>query len=121
MAVNHNDNDLSLVTAGTGPKHETQGMLFHGLFTIWSPGVSAGVVVLEGSPDGTNWTTLATRGFAVSSNFLDMAGDSAATPKNPVAVKFVRCRVSTAVVGGTVTAWVTSVSTGLPNDEGWSG
>ncbi len=76
---------------------------------------------MEGSPNGTNWTQLASRSFAVSSNFLDMAVDSAATAKTPVAVKYVRCRISTAVVGGTVSAWVTSVSTGLPNDEGWSG
>jgi hypothetical protein len=121
LALLHNDKDLNAATTGTGPSHETQGHGYHALFTVWSAGVSAGNVVLEGSPDGTNWTTLASRGFAVSSNFVDMAADSGATPKNPVLVRFVRCRISTTVVGGTVTAWVSSGSFGGLGDAGWSG
>ncbi len=120
MGVNHNDKDLNAVTSGTGATHDTLGLVNHALFTIWSAGVTAGVVVLEGSPDQTNWTTLASRSFAVSSNFVDIAKDSGATPATVVSIRFIRCRVSTTVVGGTVTAWVTS-SGPLPNDVGWSG
>jgi hypothetical protein len=120
MALNHNDKDLNAVTSGTGSVHDTQGPVNHALITIWSPGCSAGNVVLEGSPDQTNWITLATRGFAVSSNFVDVAKDSGATPAPVVAIRYLRCRISTTVVGGTVTAWVVS-SGPLPNDAGWSG
>jgi hypothetical protein len=120
MPLNHNDKDLTAVTTGTGPTHDTQGFLHHSLFTAWSAGVGAGVVVLEGSPDGVTWVTLASRSFAVSTNFVDMARDSNATPVPVVAIKYVRARVSTTVTGGTVTAWVTSTGP-LPNDAGWSG
>jgi hypothetical protein len=121
MAILHNDKDLNAATTGTGPSHDTQGHGYHALFTIWSAGVSAGQVLLEGSCDGQAWTQLASRSFAASSNFVDMAGDSNATPKNPVLVRFVRCRISTTVAGGTVTAWVSSGSFGGLGDVGWSG
>jgi hypothetical protein len=48
MAILHNDKDLNAATSGTGPSHDTQGHGYHALFTIWSAGVSAGQVLLEG-------------------------------------------------------------------------
>ncbi len=106
MPLNVASTDLSAVTTGTGAVHPNQGFVNWCLLTVWSAGVTAGQVVLEGSIDGSNWATLATRGFAASSNFADQVVTS---------LRLVRCRVSTTVVGGTVTAQVAATGP-LPND-----
>jgi hypothetical protein len=68
--------------------------------------VSAGTLVIEAGPDNSNWAVLATRSFAGSTNFADTVTTS---------LKYIRCRISVTVVGGTVTAWVAALGP-IPND-----
>jgi hypothetical protein len=65
-----------------------------------SAGVSAGTVVLEGSLDGTNYVSL---GSSISTTAATTTYTAAAAS---VFVRYVRCRVSVAITGGTISAWV---------------
>lgn len=65
---------------------------------IAGAGVSAGVVTLEGSLDNTNWYTVATTAA------LAAPGVFVATATVPA--RYLRARVSTATVGGNITAQV---------------
>ncbi len=106
MANNVATMDLGAVTSGTGVVHINQGFTTWSLVTVWSSGVTAGTVVLEGSIDNSNFGVLATRAFQASATFVDSVS---------TAVKYVRVRVSATVVGGTVSAGVGALGP-LPND-----
>jgi hypothetical protein len=108
MPFNVNALDLSAVTTGTGASHVNQGFNTWTLFTQWNGAVSAGTIVLEGSPDNgvSGWAVLATRTFAASTNFADTVSTS---------LKYIRCRISVTVAGGNLTAWIAALGP-LPND-----
>ncbi len=108
MANNVASMDLSAVTSGTGTVHLNQGFTTWSLVTVWSSGVTAGTVVLEGSIDNANWGQLASRAFQASTAFVDTV---------TTAVKYVRVRVNVTVTGGTVSAGVGALGP-LPNDVG---
>lgn len=61
-------------------------------------GISAGVVDLEGSLDGVNWYKVASSAALAAPGVYTITGT--------VPCQWVRCRVSTATVGGNVTAQV---------------
>lgn len=90
---------------------DTQGASLLTMYAIWDAGVTAGQVVLEGSPDGTNWVNVGTLNFS--------AGNT-----NDVNVvqthRYIRVRVSTAPVGGNVKAWITMGGFGKSNDAGFA-
>ena len=68
--------------------------------------VTAGVVVIEGSPtapepnDPELWETLATRTLTGDGTFHDLVAAGA--------YRFLRARVETVIAGGTVDAWILS-------------
>lgn len=93
---------LSAVSTGTGSFDFDVAHTTHSMVVTSGAGVSAGVVNLELSHDGTNW-------YAPGSNTVST---TAANTVYGVTVtfpaRFVRARVSTSITGGTVTASVAS-------------
>lgn len=88
---------LNAQTSGTGPEEPTDVYDFYEGSCEWSAGVTAGVVTFEWAPNpgyaGT-WASLGTQNFAASSitkAIYQVCGGA------------VRARISTPVVGGTVT------------------
>jgi len=88
---------LNAVTTGTGPEDKVCAYDFYEGSCEWSAGSTSGVVIFEWSPTsgytGT-WASLGTQSFsanAITKAIYQVAGG------------VVRARVSTAVVGGTVT------------------
>lgn len=75
--------------------------LNHVLVVLAAAGTTAGVVQLQGSLDGSNWVQL---GTTVT---LTAAGTSLVSVSG-IPMRFVRGVISTTVVGGSVTGWVTS-------------
>lgn len=77
---------------------------YHTLFVVSGGGVSGGVVNIELSNDNATW-------FAPASNTVttNAATSAFAVTVGPHAFQYVRARISTAITGGTVTAWVSSV------------
>ena len=111
VALAINNQQLSAVTTGTGTALDTRGSPWVTMTGIWSAGVTAGVLTLESSPDGTNFAAMGTLSF-VASTTNRLAVTEAA--------KFVRARVSTTVVGGTVSVFLT-IGSPIYGDVGWSG
>ena len=76
---------------------------YHSLTVLSGTGVSAGVVSLEVSQDGTNW-------FAPATNTVTTSAASTlySVTVGPLPFQFVRARISTGITGGTVSAWVAS-------------
>lgn len=68
------------------------------LYVLSSAGVTAGAVDLEASPDGANWSQVAT----VTTDAASTLFKAAATEAH----RRLRVRISTAIVGGTVEGWV---------------
>lgn len=90
-------NNLSAVTTGTGNGVALPGGLLVREVTMvvrGSAGISAGAVQLEATIDGTNWFAV---GAAVTAVASTNVGQTAT-----VTARAVRTRVSTTVVGGTV-------------------
>ena len=78
----------------------------HSLVAVTSAGVSAGAVQLQGSQDGTNWFNLLSTPLTTntaSTVFGPLTSTATLTP-----VRFLRALISTAITGGTVSAWVAS-------------
>jgi hypothetical protein len=100
--ANRNKKVLDAVATGTSEIIDTLGATHLTMSALFSAGVSAGVVTFESSPDpafaGT-WKALGTAGFAAS---------TVVTVSVDVAARYVRARISTAITGGTVTAWITT-------------
>ena len=70
-------------------------------FVVAGAGVASGAVQLEGSLDEVNWYSI---GSPVTTGAPGVFPLPAASP--PVPARYVRARISTVVVGGTVSAWV---------------
>lgn len=88
---------LSAATTGTGTVVSVGNSTQVGWSVIWSAGVSAGQVIVETADSPTyagTWAPLDTQNFAANA----MAVGTRTGP-----LRFVRARVSTNVVGGTVT------------------
>lgn len=63
-------------------------------------GVSAGAVQLQGSLDGSNW-------FNIGSAVTTSAADTISTPvTGTIPCRYLRASITTAITGGTVSAWV---------------
>jgi hypothetical protein len=71
------------------------------LVVTTSSGVSAGVVQLQGSMDGQNW-------FNVPSSSITTSAASTTSQVTSTSAygRFFRAAITTAVVGGTINAWV---------------
>jgi hypothetical protein len=95
---------VSAVSNGTGVDGGVM-RLNHSMAVTTSAGVSAGVVQIQGSLDGTNWfnmpTTSSVTTNAASTTFL------VTPPACPA--RFVRAAITTTITGGTITAVVGSV------------
>jgi len=65
-----------------------------------SAGVTAGAVQLEGSLDGSHWFNLG------SAQSTTTASTTTQTVVSSAAARYVRAAITTAITGGTVTAWV---------------
>jgi len=74
----------------------------HSLFAVTSAGVSAGVVTLMGSNDGINYVATATT-ITTSAASTPYAAALASFP-----FRYVTAKITTAITGGTVTAYVAS-------------
>ena len=75
---------------------------YHSLFVVAGTGVSAGVVAIELSQDNVNW-------FAPATNTVTVAAPGVqALTVGPFPFEFARARISTAITGGTITAYVAS-------------
>lgn len=74
----------------------------HCLWVVTGAGVSAGVVTLQGSNDGTNWFSTAT---TVTTNAANTTF-AAALANFPFA--YVRALITTTITGGTISASVAS-------------
>lgn len=97
-------------TTGAGTVLDNTGVRNnHSMIVVSGAGVSAGTVLLEGSQDNVNWFNLLGAGI-VSTN----AANTIFGPLVPVTtatltpVRFLRARVSVAITGGTISAWVAS-------------
>lgn len=89
------------------------GTPFITMYAIWDAGITAGQVVLEGSPDNINWLILGTLNFS--------AGTTNDINLNAQAHRYIRTRISIAPVGGNVRVWLTSTGfKEFTNDAGWS-
>lgn len=89
---------LSGVTTGTGTSIATSNSVQIGWSIIWSAGVSAGEVVIESADSATytgTWNELDRQAFSAN---------SIVQGTYPGPLRFVRARVTTTVVDGTVTA-----------------
>jgi hypothetical protein len=76
---------------------------YHTLVVQSGASVSAGVVAIELSNDGTNW-------YAPASNSVTTSAQNTtySVTVGPLAFEYVRARISTAITGGTVTATLAS-------------
>ncbi len=81
---------------------DTLGALGATLSVKSSAGVSAGVVALEGSPDGVSWTDTALASVTTAAASKLYAASIVAPHR------YLRVRISTAITGGTVDAWITT-------------
>lgn len=74
---------------------------YHSLFVVAGTGVSAGIVAIELSNDNTNW-------FAPTSNTTGAMGAPGvySVTVGPLPFEFARARISTAITGGTITAYI---------------
>jgi hypothetical protein len=63
-------------------------------------GVSAGVVVLQGSLDGVNWYTISSLTLTVPGVF------PLPPPSPPIPARYVRAAITTIITGGTISAQV---------------
>lgn len=71
------------------------------LVVTTSSGVSAGVVQLQASMDGANWWNVS------SSSITTSAASTTSQVTSTIAFgRFFRAAITTAITGGTVTAWV---------------
>ena len=76
---------------------------YHSLFVVAGAGVSAGVANIELSQDNVNWFAPATN----TTGAMAAPGVYSVTV-GPLPFEFVRARISTAITGGTVTAYIAS-------------
>jgi len=74
---------------------------YHTLFVVAGAGVSAGVVTLEVSQDNVNWTGVPTPVTVTTSAPGTSIAVTVACP-----VQYARARISTAITGGTIDAWI---------------
>jgi len=120
--VNYHDADGNVqFGAGTAPvtslvaesADETYGTVLscgvarlnHSMAVVTSAGVSAGVVQLQGSLDGTNWFNLP----ATSSQSTSAANTTYLVTPPACPALFIRAGITTVITGGTVTVIVASV------------
>jgi hypothetical protein len=89
-------------TTGNGEAIEVQGVRLVTAYIIGSAGISAGAVQLEHSHDKGYTGTWAALGAATTV----VANAVVAISFPPTALKAIRARISTAVVGGTVSVHV---------------
>lgn len=76
----------------------------HAVYVVAGTGVSAGVVALQVSADGQNWSNPGASAVAIT---LTTPGTFALAVANFPA-QFVRAAITTTVTGGTASAWVGS-------------
>jgi hypothetical protein len=76
---------------------------YHSLFVVSGAGVSAGVVAIEVSNDNVNWLAPATNTVTTSA-----ASTAYSVTVGPLPFQFVRARISTAITGGSVDAYLAS-------------
>lgn len=96
---------LSAVTTGTSEVIVEPNARRWIMTVQWSAGVSAGEVILESGPSRTYTGTWANEGSSV---FADNAFDRVVSDSN---ADYVRVRVGTNVVGGTVTVFLEAEGT----------
>jgi len=94
-----NSRSLTSVATGTGPVLDTFGGKDITLTVIGSAGITSGAVTLEGSADGTNFGAIGSAVNAVASSTVAQSVVAAR--------RYVRARITTPIVGGTVTVYVT--------------
>lgn len=74
-----------------------------------SAGISAGAIFFEGSIDGVTYTPVpvweSTTGNTPVITAINLSGSTAKVYSGNITLKFLRCRISTALVGGTVQAF----------------
>jgi hypothetical protein len=77
----------------------------HSMFVTTSAGVSGGVVALQGSQDGVNFVNL-----PGTSTITTSAANttSIVSPTSLIPVRYLRANITTAITGGTVTAYIAS-------------
>jgi hypothetical protein len=85
---------------------------------VASGGISAGAVIFEGSNDGTNWSASpyfqeANNAFA-SASATNVAASANMFFTGAIYHRYLRCRISTAFVGGTVQAFTRLMVTAPP-------
>lgn len=99
---------LNAVTTGTGTVVSCTNAIQVGWSVIWSAGVSSGVVVIEAANSSTysgTWAQIDQLDFAAAPG-----ANSMVTGTYPGPFQFVRARVTTNVVGGTVTATISRIN-----------
>lgn len=71
--------------------------------------LTAGTILIEGSVDGVNWYTVIT----VAANTITAAGNTAYSgpPATLAPARFIRARISVAIVGGTISVAVGAAGT----------
>jgi hypothetical protein len=102
---------LNAATTGTGTPidfgNANQSVTFQ---VVGSAGISAGAVQFMGSVDGVTYTTLGTPtlgGGGTAANPLTVAANTSYLMSyNGIAIRYLRCDVSTNITGGSVTAKV---------------
>jgi hypothetical protein len=90
-------------TATSTPCDNVQPHSGHVLAVVGTSGISSGAVQLQGSNDNSTWTNIGTPLNAVASSTVQQSAYG-------VSYRYVTAIVSTAVVGGTITALVGSFS-----------
>jgi hypothetical protein len=112
MSLNYNTKEFAAATAvANGSTRTNQGMQYIGMTTTSNGVTTSGVTQLQGSSDGTNWYTLATRTLTVAGNFNDQVVG---------AHRYLRVAITTVIGGGgSADVWLT-MSGPLNNDSGWS-
>lgn len=93
----------SLTAVATGTGTVLDGGVLHTapvLGVTAGAGVSAGVVLLEGSLDGTNWFSMG------ATNSVTTSAPGTTVVQSSNTARFLRARITTPIVGGTVTALV---------------
>lgn len=76
---------------------------------VGSAGISAGAVIIEGSNDGVNAVTVPVQEWPAMNNLVaptNIGANASRMFVGPLLYKFLRVRISTAFVGGTVRAYV---------------
>jgi hypothetical protein len=111
MTFNVNSKELAVQSAvQNGSTRDTRAFPYISMSTVSNGTTSSGVIQLQGSADGTNWYTLATRTLTVAGSFNDAVTG---------AHRFVRVAITTVVGGGgTVDVWLTMLGP-IPNDVGF--